>query len=97
MNKNWIRIRWMDSRSGTSIYLLFGLSLTNFILISYNFLLEKDPLFDGLISDLWIFALIFLISYVPISIIIGFWHRKTQMSVENSIKYMENQIGRAHV
>ena len=92
MNKNWIRIRWMDSRSGTSIYLLFGLSLTNFILISYNFLLEKDPLFDGLISDLWIFALIFLISYVPISIIIGFWHRKTQMSVENSIKYMENPV-----
>ena len=90
MNKNWIRIRWMDSRSGTSIYLLFGLSLTNFILISYNFLLEKDPLFDGLISDLWIFALIFLISYVPISIIIGFWHRKTQLKVDTTLAMYQN-------
>ena len=90
MNNYWLRRRWVDGRTGHATYLMFTLTLTNFILIAYRFLLEKDPLFEKLISDLWLFGLIFLISYMPISIIIGFWHRKTQLSVENSIKYLEN-------
>ena len=69
---------------------MFPLTFINFVLIAYRFFIEGDPLFEELISNLWEFGLVFLISYIPISIIIGFWHRKTQLSVENSIKYLEN-------
>ena len=90
MNSYWLRRRWVDGRTGHATYLMFALTLANFVLITHRFLIEKDPLLEELISDLWIFGLIFLISYIPVSMIIGFWHRKTQLSVENSIKYLEN-------
>ena len=90
LNNYWTRRRWVDGRTGHVIYLMFPLTFINFVLIAYRFFIEGDPLFEELISNLWEFGLVFLISYIPISIIIGFWHRKTQLSVENSIKYLEN-------
>ena len=85
----WIRRRWMDGRSGHSIYLMFALTFVNFVLISYRFFLEEDPLFGELFSNLWIFGLVILIAYIPISILIGYWHRKTQLSIEVTLKYLE--------
>ena len=76
--KTFIKRRWYDGRTGTTTYLLFGLTLMNFILIAYRFLIEKNTLFENLISDLTIFSIIFIVTYIPISIIIGYWHRKTQ-------------------
>lgn len=92
MNSYWIKRRWSDSRTGHTIYLIFPLTLVNFVLVVYRFLIEGDPLLKELISSLWEFGLIFLISYIPISIIIGFWHRKTQLSTDNSIKFIENPL-----
>ena len=71
---------------------MFPLTLLNFVLVSYTFLIEGDSLFGELISNLWRFGLIFLISYIPISIIIGFWHRKTQLSTDNAIKLIGNPL-----
>ena len=64
----------------------------NFILISYRFLIEKSGLFENLISDLTIFSIIFIVSYIPISTAIGYWHRKTQWKVELAMKQVENPI-----
>ena len=89
MNNNWFRRRWMDGRTGTTTYMIFAFTFVNFILITYRFLIEEDPLFEEIVFDLWLFGLIFLITYIPVSIVIGFWHRKTQMSVEMTIKYLE--------
>jgi uncharacterized protein YneF (UPF0154 family) len=71
---------------------LFALTLMNFILISYRFLIEESPLFSNLVSDLTIFSIIFIITYIPISILIGYWHRKTQWKVELALKMMENPL-----
>jgi len=75
---------------GTSEYLLFALTFVNFILISYRFQFEEEYITNQLVSNLWVFGLIFLILYIPISIIIGFWHRKTQLTVENTLKQNES-------
>lgn len=88
----WFRRRWMDGRSGHSIYLMFVLTFVNFVLISHRFFLEEDPLLGGLFSNLWIFGLVFLIAYIPISILIGYWHRKTQLSIEVTLKYLESPL-----
>lgn len=92
MNNYWFRRRWADGRQGHSVYLLFPLTIGNFVLIAYRFLIEQDPLLEKLISDLWFFGTIFLITYFPISIIIGYWHRKTQLKVDSSIKFLNNPI-----
>ena len=90
--KVFIKRRWFDGRTGTTTYLLFGLTLMNFILISYRFLIEENTLFEKLISDITIFSIIFIVTYIPISIMIGYWHRKTQWKVELALKQLENPI-----
>jgi uncharacterized protein YneF (UPF0154 family) len=90
--KTFIKRRWFDGRTGTTTYLLFGLTLMNFILISYRFLIEENTLFEKLISDITIFSIIFIVTYIPISIMIGYWHRKTQWKVELALKQLENPI-----
>ena len=90
MNSYGFRRKWMDGRTGHSIYLMFALTFTNFILIAYRFLIERDYVFEEMFSSLWIFAIIFIITYIPISIGIGFIHRKTQMKMDMTIKNREN-------
>jgi hypothetical protein len=75
---------------GTTEYLVFALTFVNFILIAYRFQLEEDDIVNQLISNLWVFGLIFLILYIPVSTIIGYWHRKTQLTVENTLKQIES-------
>jgi len=92
VNEDWIRRRWWEERHGHTTYLIYILTFVNFILISYTFLIEKIPFFQELIPQLWIFVLIFLVSYIPASTIIGYWHRRTQLRVETTIKLLENPL-----
>jgi hypothetical protein len=61
---------------------MFLLALTNFILITYNYLIEDSEIFNEFVSDLWVFTIIILITYVPISFLIGRWHTNTQLNVD---------------
>ncbi len=92
VNEGWIRRRWWEERHGHTTYLIYILTFVNFILISYTFFIEKIPFFQELIPQLWIFVLIFLVSYIPASTIIGYWHRRTQLRVETTIKLLENPL-----
>ena len=92
-NQNkWFRKRWLEGRFGHSIYLMYGLTFVNFILIVYRFLIEQDSFFSLVIENLWIFMAIFLVSYIPVSIIIGRWHTQNQMWVENYLKRLEDPL-----
>ncbi|MDC3254262.1 hypothetical protein OAU20_01570 [Nitrosopumilus sp.] len=90
MGQSWVRERWWEFRTGHSTYLIFMLTFVNFVLISYRLLIEKVPAFQQLIPELWIFALLFLGLYIPTAIIIGYWHRRTQLKVENTITMQQN-------
>lgn len=92
MQEGWFRSRWWEFRLGHSTYLIFLLTFVNFILISYRLLIERVPFLQEIVPELWIFVILFLIIYIPTSIIIGFWHRKTQMKVENTLGYQENPV-----
>jgi len=92
MNQGWTRRRWWEFRQGHSVYLIFMLTFINFILISYRLLIERVAIFKELIPDLWIFALLFLVCYIPAAILIGFWHRRTQLKVETTIVQQQNPI-----
>ena len=85
IKKENIRKLMLDNRYGTNSYLMFFLVFLNFILISHNFLLDSNPIFQQSTLELWSFAIIFLIFYCPTAVFIGRWHRNTQVKIEQDI------------
>ena len=81
---------WLDGRIGHTTYLMFFLTFVNFIIISFNFLIEGNSFFNQIITHVLIFSIVFIILYVPVSILIGRWHRKTQLSTEMNILIESN-------
>ena len=90
--KNFTRKLWWDGRMGHNTYLIFLLTFVNFILITYSYLIDGSVIFEKFISDLWLFSIVFIILYVPVSILIGKWHTDTQISIDQTIQYHENPI-----
>ncbi len=92
MNTRWFRRRWFDFRQGHGMYLVFAMTFTNFVLIFYRLLIERIEVLGDWFSNLWLFIVIFLGIYIPVAILIGFWHRKTQMKVEHEQSMRQNPI-----
>ena len=92
MNEGWGRRRWWEFRQGHTVYLIFVLTFINFILIAYRLLIERVTFFKDLVPELWIFALMFILIYVPAAILIGYWHRRTQLRVETTIINQQNPV-----
>jgi hypothetical protein len=90
-NKKWLKRRWLDFRNGHAIYLIFFLTLAQFIIIQYRLLFAKIPLFHSI--PLWAFTVVFVAIYVPLGGVIGYWHRRTQYNVDNQTHFEQNQIG----
>jgi hypothetical protein len=90
---NWVRRRWLDFRNGHSIYLIFIMTFANFVTIQYKLLIDKIPAVNSVFHSIWIFALLFVAIYIPLGIIIGYWHRKSQWRVEQDALFKENEIG----
>src|SRR5689334_22174952 len=90
---NWFRRRWLDFRNGHSIYLIFIMTFANFVTIQYKLLIDKAPIFNSIFHSIWGFAIIFVAIYVPLGIIIGYWHRKSQWTVEQEALFRENKVG----
>jgi hypothetical protein len=92
MNNDWLRRRWYDFRLGHNTYLVLIISFSNFILISYRLLIERIPFLQSLFTDLWIFILFFIAVYIPTAMIIGSWHRRTQLKVETTLGMLESPL-----
>jgi len=81
LKHSWYRRRWLDFRLGHSTYLIFALT---FLLI------ERIPILDEYFSNLVFFAIVVAVIYAPIAILIGSWHRKTQIQVETDMTMRHN-------
>ena len=92
MEKDWLRRRWYEFRQGHSVYLVFIMSFSNFILISYRLLIERIPSLQSIFSELWIFIVFFILVYIPAAIMIGHWHRTTQLRVDTAMNIINNPI-----
>ena len=90
--KNLIKKFWFDGRNGTTSYFLLFLAITNFILITYNFLIDGNEILENVLSEIWVFSIIFLILYIPVSVLIGRWHSNTQIHVDMELKMFEDPI-----
>jgi hypothetical protein len=90
---DWVRRRWLDFRNGHSIYLVFAMTFANFITIQYQLLIDQLPYLSNIFNSIWIFAIFFILAYVPVSIVLGYWHRKSQWKVEQDALFRENKVG----
>lgn len=69
------------------------MTFANFITIQYKLLIDKIPYLAGIFDNIIIFAIVFILMYVPISIALGYWHRKSQWKVEQDALFRENKVG----
>ena len=92
MDDSWIRRRWFDFRQGHGVYLIFALSFGNFILIFHRLLIERVESLDEIFPNLWIFAIVFILFYIPVAIAIGAWHRRTQLKVDAEVGMRQNPL-----
>jgi hypothetical protein len=68
------------------------MTFLNFITIQYALLVKNVPALQLIFTDLWVFAAIFVAAYMPLAIVIGYWHRKTQWKVEQEAMFSENVV-----
>jgi len=87
-----MRRRWYDFRQGHGIYLIFILSFANFILIFHRLLIERVEVLEEIFPNLWIFIIVFVLIYIPVAILIGAWHRRTQLKVDIEVAIRQNPI-----
>jgi len=92
MSNIWIKRRWYDFRNGHSIYLIFLLSFSNFVLIFHRLLIERIEFLDEVFTDLWFFIIVFGLAYIPIAILIGHWHKKSQLQIETELVVRQNPL-----
>lgn len=91
IDKNWIRRRFWDFRHGHNTYLVFILSLTNFVVINYSLLISNIPFLTGIFKNFLFFAVFFMLTYPPLAIIIGYREfRKKQLPTDQEIQTLTN-------
>ncbi|HEY9398948.1 MAG TPA: hypothetical protein VIP29_03515 [Nitrososphaeraceae archaeon] len=56
-------------------------------------MIEQLPFIAGVFASIWTFAILFILIYVPLSIVLGYWHRKSQWKVEQDALFRENKVG----
>jgi len=78
--------RWLEFRYGHSTYLVYAVSISNFILIFYNLGLKAL----GIEVPLWIFVLGVFFVYVPIAVLVGHQHVKRQLRIDLSRQWEQN-------
>jgi hypothetical protein len=68
------------------------MTFANFVTIQYALLIDRIPALNSVFPNLWIFASLFVAAYIPIAIIVGHWHRKSQWSIEHEALFRENVV-----
>lgn len=78
INQDWIKRRWLDFRQGHSVYLIFIIQFMQFIIITY----ELNIRALGIFPSIFYWVGIFMITYLPAAILIGYFHLKKQIPTE---------------
>ena len=85
----WCSKRFFEFRIGNKMYIGFSIALLNFVLIFQRFFIEMTNSIHEVISNIAIFAVLFFIIYIPITLVVGKWHYKNQFRVDNSMEFFK--------
>jgi len=77
---------WVYFRRGHNTYLVFLLTFANFLTIQYRLLVDYVPALKSVFESFTTFIVIFIIIYVPLSIVVGWYdYRRFSVPVEASM------------
>jgi len=91
ISKNYIKRRWTDFKAGDGGYLRYVLNIVQFTVLVFTLYISQIPLFQGV--NLAFFALIFVLCYVPLAVVVGYYHRLKQVPIETELAVERNHIG----
>ena len=86
LNRQWVGRRWLEFTKGYSAYLIFVIGFSNFIFILYGlapFIADIFPYFP-------IFAIVILVTVIPVGVLIGHFHFHKQYPIESDIAIKKN-------
>jgi hypothetical protein len=76
MSRNIARILrdlWIYFKAGHGGYLVYSLSILNFIVLQHRLLISYIPFLSKYLSKLSTFVVFFFITYIPLAIVIGYF------------------------
>lgn len=89
--RKWFERRFWDFRYGHGTYLGYGLGLFNFIVINYSLLISNIPFLSKIFRRLWIFGIVFVVTYFPLATIVGWkFFRKRQFKTDAEVARHED-------
>jgi hypothetical protein len=89
-NWGWFCRRWFDFRMGHGTYFSLFLSFTNFLLITYTFLVKEIPLLQTLFPSLLNFTFFGAIIYIPWATYVGHLHNTRQLQTDITVQADKN-------
>jgi hypothetical protein len=68
-----LRDLWIYFKTGHSGYLVYSLSILNFVVLQHRLLISYIPFLSQYMSKLSTFLVVFVVTYIPLAIFIGFF------------------------
>jgi len=68
-----LRDLWIYFKTGHSGYLVYSLSILNFVVLQHRLLISYIPFLSRYMSRLSTFIIVFVVTYIPLSIFIGYF------------------------
>jgi hypothetical protein len=87
---HWLQKRYFEFRAGNNIYVGFSIALANFILIAYRFFIESIVDMYEVAIDLAFFTVLFLIAYIPLTLVVGHWHYRQQEKIVQTMQFLQS-------
>ena len=93
-----LRDLWIYFKAGHSGYLTFTLSIMNFVVLQHRLLIQYIPFLSKYLSSLTSFFLIFMFTYIPLAIVIGYFeYRKGEMKRKPMLNPYAQDTIKAHI
>jgi hypothetical protein len=93
-----IRDLWIYFKAGHSGYLTFTISIMNFVVIQHRLLIENIPFLSKYVPSLTTFFLLFLFTYIPLAVGIGYFEfSKGEMKRRPILNPYTQDTIRAHI
>ncbi len=71
-----IRDSWIYFKTGHSTYLVYSLSIMNFITLQHRLLISTIPFLETYLSRLSTFVVVFFLTYIPVAMALGYFEYK---------------------
>ena len=89
---------WIYFKAGHSGYLTFTLSILNFVVLQHRLLIQYIPFLSKYLSSLTSFFLVFMFTYIPLAIGIGYFEfRKGEMKRKPMLNPYAQDTIKAHI